>query len=99
MKKCQFFSKVTGENGKPTVKMQNGFTDGEFNYYSDRRGHWYCIDPKTGMSIATGSTKEKAQQNAKNVAEKFEKVQVNERYKKMCNEFDRMRANFVEVAQ
>ena len=87
MKKHQFFSRVRGDGNAPTVKMQNGFTDGEFNYYRERPSVWHCIDPKTGLSIAQGSTKEKAQIAAEFVAEKFDRVQKEPRYQKLVEEF------------
>ena len=99
MKKIQFFSMITGENGKPTIKMQNGFTDGEFNYYSERRGKWHCIDPKSGLSIATGGTKEKAQRAAEYVTDKFEQAKSTEYYKRRKKLFDELRLYGGEVAQ
>lgn len=90
MRKIEFYSAVM-RDGKKTVEMQNGYTDGEFNYYRAGRAHWYCIDPKTGFSVTTGTSKEKAQLNAKNVIDKFEALKERETYKKMCKEFDELR--------
>ena len=98
MKKCQFFSMIC-EGGKSTVKMQNGYTDGEFNYYSARRGYWYCIDPQTGLSIASGSTKEKAQQLIKDNIDRFENVKSTEYYKKCVEQFAKLRLYGGEVAK
>lgn len=98
MKKHQFFSMVR-DNGKKTVKMQNGYTDGEFNYYSTGRGSWHCIDPKTGLSIAYGSTREKAQQAAKSVADRFEEAKSTATYEKAVEQFAKLRltAKIVEI--
>lgn len=91
MKKCQFFSMVTSKDNSLTVKMQNGYTDGEFNYYSARRGYWYCIDPQTGLSIASGSTREKAQQLIKDNIDRFENAKSTEYYKKCVKQFAELR--------
>ena len=99
MKKHQFFSMVRGANGKPTVKMQNGFTDGEFNYYRERPSVWHCIDPKTGLSIAEGSTKEKAQQAAEGSRDKFDSLKSAEHYKKSEKLFAELRLYGGEVAK
>ena len=87
------------ECNKTTVKMRDGYTDGEFNYFSERRGYWHCIDPQTGLSIATGSSKEKAQTAAKSVADKFESEKSTERYERAKKLFAELRLFGGEVAQ
>lgn len=92
MKRYKFFSMIR-EGGKVTVKEQNGYTDGEFNYYSPCRGTWFCVDPQSGLAVATGSTKEKAQQAAKNVTDRFEKARSTEWYKKQEKLFAELRSD------
>ena len=98
MKKCQFFSMMR-EGGKATVKMQNGYTDGEFNYYSPYRGYWFCIDPQTGLSIASGSTKEKAQQLIKDNIDRFVSAKSTPYYKQLERRFAELRLYGGEVAK
>ena len=98
MKKCQFFSMIR-EGNKRTVKMQNGYTDGEFNYYSPCRGSWHCIDPQTGLSIAYGTTREKAQQLIKNTKDRFENAKSTDTYQKSVKLFAELRLYGGKVAK
>lgn len=57
-----------------------GYTDGEYNYYNAFRKFWWCIDPKTGQGVAHGTSREEAQQNAQNAAEKIKEIKCTDRY-------------------
>lgn len=59
MKHCKFYSLVMEK--RPVAKLQDGYTDGLFNYYcskyNTKRGIWYAIEPSTGLSVATATTR------------------------------------------
>jgi hypothetical protein len=54
MKKTKFYSMVR-ENGAAIAKLQEGYTDGTYNYYK-RGSSWFVIHPANGLSICTNST-------------------------------------------
>ena len=60
MKKAIFYSLMfTG--GKKQAVLQQGWTDGTYNYYkSQRGGTWYAVHPLYGLSVATGDTRSEA---------------------------------------
>ena len=62
MKKTTFYSMVR-ENGAAIAKLQNGYTDGTFNYYK-RGASWFVIHPLNGLSICTDSTRKAAAEKA-----------------------------------
>jgi hypothetical protein len=65
MKHCTFYSLVY--DGKTIAKLQNGYTDGLFNYYCTKYNGsrtWYAVEPSTGLSVATSNTLKEAAQKA-----------------------------------
>ena len=59
MKKADFYTMVR-ENGKNIAKQQNGYTDGNFNYYKNQYGTWHAIHPENGLSVCTDTTRKAA---------------------------------------
>ena len=60
MKKNDFFS-LCVIDGKKQAVLQQGWTDGTYNYYkSQRGGTWYAVHPLYGLSVATGNTRSEA---------------------------------------
>lgn len=58
MKKHTFYSMVR-EEGAVIAKLQQGYTDGTYNYY--RKDYtWFAIHPLIGLSICTGTTRKEA---------------------------------------
>ena len=76
MKKCTFYSQVLNNN-KIVAQLQNGYSDGYFNYYCHTYNNgsktWFAIEPSTGLSITTGNTRKEAQQKA-TTPEMFKRV-------------------------
>ena len=62
MKKTTFYSMVR-EDGAAIAKLQQGYTDGTFNYYK-KDSHWHAIHPANGLSICSGSTRKAAAERA-----------------------------------
>lgn len=92
MKKHQFFSVLKGKGkGEAIAKRQNGYTDGEYNYYNAARGVWHCIEPNTGLSVATGRTRQDAQQRAQAYAETVEAFKNTAMYRQRVEQFRELR--------
>lgn len=53
-RKESFYVMCRLDNGNIGAVKQNGFTDGEFNYYQSKDG-WHCIDKDTGLSLLRGA--------------------------------------------
>lgn len=68
MKKTAFYSMVR-ENGKNIAKQQNGYTDGQYNYYKNQYGVWHAIHPENGLSICTDTTRKAAAARAATYAD------------------------------
>lgn len=65
MKHCTFYSLICEKKIK--AKLQNGYTDGLFNYYCTKyngRRTWYAVEPSTGLSVAICNTLKEAAQKA-----------------------------------
>ena len=62
MKKTVFYSMVR-ENDKNIAKLQEGYTDGTYNYYK-KDTMWYVIHPENGLSICTNHTRKAAAERA-----------------------------------
>ena len=62
MKKLQFYSMVREDNDY-IAKLQNGYTDGTYNYYKKGTA-WYAIHPDNGLSIKWASTRKAAAEAA-----------------------------------
>lgn len=58
MKKAEFYS-IIREKNKLIAKLQQGYTDGTYNYYSPSRSLWYAIHPETGTSICDDTSLKK----------------------------------------
>ena len=80
MKKHQFYSMAI-KGGVPVAEPRKGYTDGEYNYYNAGYKHWHCIEPTTGLSVVTGTSKEHAQQRAAGLKDQVEKYKASVRYK------------------
>ncbi len=72
MKKTVFYSMIR-KDGQNVAKRQNGYTDGTYNYYKGEFGTWYAIQPETGLSIYSSSTRKTAAEGA-HAPEMAEKV-------------------------
>lgn len=62
MKKTTFYSMVR-EEGEIIAKLQQGYTDGAFNYYK-KGSQWLAIHPANGLSICSSYTRKDAAQRA-----------------------------------
>lgn len=90
MKKHTFYSIVKFDKIK-AIKW-TGWTDGTFNYYKDKFGKWYTIEPTTGLS--TGYPHNTRQQASEHVhtPEMMEKIKtaiktdLQERFNKLVQE-------------
>ena len=58
MKKTNFYSMVR-EDGATIAKLQQGYTDGAFNYYK-KDSQWHAIHPTNGLSICSSYTRKEA---------------------------------------
>ena len=58
MKKTAFYSMVR-EEGENIAKLQQGYTDGTYNYYK-KESLWYVIHPINGLSICSNHTRKAA---------------------------------------
>ena len=85
MKKAQFYSLIREQN-KITAKLQQGYTDGTYNYYSPSRSLWYAIHPETGTSICDDTSLKKVQilVYSDNIQNRLQSVQPD--YIKLCRE-------------
>ena len=67
MKKSTFYSLVMEKNNI-IAKKQDGYNDEYFSYYCRTYNNgtktWFAIEPSTGLSVATASTRKEAQQKA-----------------------------------
>ena len=62
MRKLKFYSMVR-EGNDYIAKLQDGYTDGTFNYYKKGTA-WYAIHPDNGLSIKWASTRKRAAEAA-----------------------------------
>jgi hypothetical protein len=62
MKKTTFYSMVR-EDGHAIAKLQQGYTDGTFNYYK-KDSRWHAIHPANGLSICSDYTRKAAAETA-----------------------------------
>lgn len=76
------------------LKQQKGYSDGKWNYYkgfSNEAGcdRWYVIDPMTGLSICTDSSRDKAKDKVytQEMINKFTAFQKTTQYTKYVNNF------------
>ena len=64
MKKTKFYT-LLKPDGELVIEIQNGWTDGTYNYYRPNRGKYvYCILPDYGLSVSRGQTIKEARQKA-----------------------------------
>ena len=74
------------------VKLQKGYTDGEYNYYYEREyKRWHCIEPYTGLSVAIGDTRAAAQKNGKHLSCKVVSYKDSYAYQRDRERFDSLR--------
>lgn len=64
MEKIKFYTQVLKSNKLKGVELQEGYTDGNFNYYKSRCGIWAAIVPSCGVSICEGATLSEVQAGA-----------------------------------
>ena len=89
MKQHSFYSLVM-EGHRKTARLQQGYTDGQYNYYKQQRGSlWFAIHPVFGLSIATGTTRAEAaamahSEHIKNALRDFSQ----QHYNKLQTEFE-----------
>ena len=62
MRKLKFYSMVR-EGNDYIAKLQDGYTDGTYNYYKKGTA-WYAIHPDNGLSIKWASTRKAAAEAA-----------------------------------
>lgn len=62
MEKTKFYSFMC-KAGKKQAVLQDGYSDGEFNYYKGY-SEWHAIHPLCGLSVATGGTRKQCAENA-----------------------------------
>lgn len=91
MIKSTFYTLIR-ERGKTRAKLVNGYSDGTYYYYKSDGGLWYAVHPLIGLSVATGSQRKYAKENAYTirVQEGLEKLYSDkERYRAMGAEFEK----------
>lgn len=91
MVKHSFYTLIK-ENKKIQAKLVNGYSDGTFYYYKKDDVTWHAIHPLIGLSIATGSQRKYAQENAHSVyvQENLKKLYDNKAYyQSLGTEFDK----------
>jgi hypothetical protein len=91
MTKHSFYTLIR-ESGKTRAKLVNGYSDGTFYYYKSDGGLWYAVHPLIGLSVATGSQRKYAKENAYTlwVQDALEKLYSDkERYRAMGAEFEK----------
>lgn len=88
LRKSYFRSLTRDENGYISAVKREGFTDGNFNYYSENFAGknyslWYAIDPMTGLSVYSDRGKKKVIDyvHTEKFIKKFEDFKTTQRYK------------------
>ena len=80
MKKCEFYTLIR-QGSKPVAVKVNGYTDGTYNYYSQSRGNWMAIDPRTGLGvIKPAGTLKKAEAAAHEFDERLADLRSDKQY-------------------
>lgn len=76
------------------IKKQNGYSDGKWNYYkgldkNDDCEKWFAIDPLTGLSVCSGTSRDNAKDNAytQEIIHKFSVFQKTKKYTEFVNNF------------
>lgn len=62
MKKTAFYSLIM-QKGGPAAVLQNGYTDGTYNYYK-RGAQWNAILPAVGLSVCSEYTRKACAEKA-----------------------------------
>lgn len=76
------------------IKKQRGYSDNKWNYYKTfsneaKINMWYVIDPLTGLSVCSDTSRDKAAKKAydKEIIDKFTEFQKNKEYTRYVNNF------------
>lgn len=95
-KRAEFYSLHKDfKTGEPKLEQHKGYTDGVFFYYrTGKGGEWLCIDPDSGLSIASNPLRDVVKAMAHTAAESgaLAKARDSERIKKYTQDFHRLKA-------
>lgn len=92
MKKTKFYT-LLKPDGELVIEIQNGWTDGTYNYYRpNQEKYWYCILPDYGLAVSIGQTIEKARQKVDAIQAEADYDLTTDYAKDMRAAFERLKA-------
>lgn len=91
-RKETFYTMRRLDDGSVGAVRVNGWTDGEYNYYSVKNSYsglstWFAIDKDSGLKVFSGKSKNEARQKVLDNLDKINDYKKTERYNKQVMQF------------
>lgn len=91
-RKTKFYTMRILNDGSIGAVRKNGWTDGEYNYYSIKNPYsglstWYAIDKDSGLSVFNGTSINEVRQKVLDNLDKINDYKKTERYNEQVIQF------------
>lgn len=93
-RKETFYTMRRLDDGSVGSVRVNGWTDGEYNYYSVKNPYsnlstWFAIDKDSGLNVFSGTSRNEVRQKVLNNLDKINEYKKTERYNEQVMQFYR----------